>query len=64
MKTENKNNININEDLLEMFPGLPVEAEYSEPWRKVRYSCSGAGRIEKKFDLLSMKTIYEGLADK
>lgn len=62
MKTENTKNIN--EDLLEMFPGLPVEPEYNEPWRKARYSCSGAGRIEKKFDLLSMKTVYEGLAGK
>ncbi len=45
MKTEN-NNINDNPFL----EGIPVEFESSEPWRKTRYSCSGAGRLEKNFD--------------
>lgn len=58
MKSEN-----INEDLLELLPGIPVEPEYEEPWRKACYSCSGAGRIEKKFDLLQMKTVYDGLSN-
>ena len=62
MITEKINNIN--EGLLDMLPGLPVEQEYEEPWRKARCSCSGAGRIESKFDLLQMKTVYEGLAGK
>lgn len=62
MKTEDKDNIN--EYLLEMMPGIPVEAEYKEPWRKACYSCSGGGRIAGKFDLRQMKTVYEGLAVK
>lgn len=53
---------NIYTDLLEMLPGIPVEPEYKEPWRKACYSCSAAGLIKKKFDLLQMRTVYEGLA--
>lgn len=62
MKTENINNIN--DGLLELLPGIPVEHEYKEPWKKACYSCSGAGRIESKFDLLLMKTVFEGLKNK
>ncbi|HON15904.1 MAG TPA: hypothetical protein PLA51_05445 [Spirochaetota bacterium] len=62
---KSKNNININENLLELLPGLPVEPDYeNEPWRKARCSCSGTGRIENKFDFLQMKTVYEGLLKK
>ncbi len=43
---------NIHEDALELLAGIPFEPESSEEWRKVRYSCSGSGRIEKKFDLI------------
>lgn len=46
MKTEN-DNINENPALA----GIPVEFESDEPWRKTRYSCSGAGRLEKNFDI-------------
>jgi len=62
MKTVNENNIH--EDLCEMLPGLPVEPEYDEPWRKARCSCSGSGRIEGKFDFLQMETVYDGFADR
>lgn len=42
-------NININEN--PYLAGIPVEFESNEPWRKKRLSCSGAGRVEKNFDL-------------
>lgn len=45
-------NENIHEDALELLAGIPVEPESNEEWRKARYSCSGSGRIEKKFDLI------------
>ena len=63
MKTANENN-NIHEDLYEMLPGLPVEPDYDEPWRKARCSCSGSGRIESKFDFKQMDAVYDGLAHK
>jgi len=44
-------NQNIEEDINPYVKGIPVEMEFKEEWRKVRYSCSGAGRIEKKFDV-------------
>lgn len=44
-------NENINEDMNPYVKGIPVEMELKEEWRKVRLSCSGAGRIEKKFDV-------------
>ena len=34
-----------------VFERIPVEFESGEPWRKTRLSCSGAGRLEKNFDL-------------
>lgn len=34
-----------------VFERIPVEFESDEPWRKTRLSCSGAGRLEKNFDL-------------
>lgn len=46
MKNEN---ININEN--PNLAGIPVEFESDEPWRKTRLSCSGAGRVEKNFDI-------------
>lgn len=46
MKTDN-NIINENP----FFERIPVEFESDEPWRKTRLSCSGAGRLEKNFDL-------------
>lgn len=61
MKIFENNFNNINEDVLELIPGLPVEPDYEEPWRKARCSCSGSGRIEKKFDLLGMENIYDAL---
>ncbi len=42
---------NINDEINPYVKGIPVEMELNEEWRKVRYSCSGAGRIEKKFDV-------------
>ncbi len=44
-------NENIIEDANPYVKGIPFEMELNEEWRKVRYSCSGAGRIEKKFDV-------------
>lgn len=61
---KNEENDNINDGFLEMMPGIPVEAEYKEPWRKACYSCSGGGRIPGRFDLRQMKTIYDGLVRK
>jgi hypothetical protein len=46
MKNEN---IAINEH--PYLQGIPVEFESDDPWRKKRLSCSGAGRVEKNFDL-------------
>lgn len=40
-----------NENPNPILAGIPVELEVKEEWRKVRYSCSGAGRIEKNFDI-------------
>jgi len=39
-----------NEDINPLFNGIPVQLETKDEWRKVRYSCSGAGRIPANFD--------------
>ena len=38
--------------------GIPVEFESYEPWRKVRLSCSGAGRVEKNFDKKHLEFMF------
>lgn len=38
------------DDINPLFDGIPVELETKDEWRKVRYSCSGAGRIPANFD--------------
>jgi len=55
MKNEN---INENPNLA----GIPVDFESDEPWRKTRLSCSGAGRLEKNFDIkhLTHMAKYQG----
>lgn len=40
-----------NENINPLLAGIPVELEIKDEWRKVHYSCSGAGRIEKNFDI-------------
>ena len=42
---------NTDEDINPLLAGIPVEVENNDPWRKAHYSCSGAGRIESKFDI-------------
>jgi len=39
-----------NEDISPIFNGIPIQLETKDEWRKVRYSCSGAGRIPANFD--------------
>ncbi len=58
MKNEN---VNINDNPI--LSGIPVEFESDEPWRKVRFSCSGAGRIEKNFDLKHLKFMIKDKDD-
>jgi len=38
------------ENINPIFDGIPVELENMDEWRKVHYSCSGAGRIPANFD--------------
>ncbi len=38
------------DDINPLFDGIPVEPETKDEWRKVHYSCSGAGRIPANFD--------------
>ena len=41
--------------------GIPVEFESDEPWRKIRLSCSGAGRVEKNFDSKHLSFIFKSM---
>ena len=43
-------NIEKDEDISPLFDGIPVELETKDEWRKVKYSCSGGGRIPANFD--------------
>ena len=56
MKNENTG---INENPL--LAGIPVAFESDEPWRKTRYSCSGAGRVEKNFDEKHLNFMFKYL---
>ncbi|HOP63814.1 MAG TPA: hypothetical protein PK358_13410 [Spirochaetota bacterium] len=38
------------EEMNPLLAGIPMKSENKEPWRKARYSCSGAGRIPGNFD--------------
>jgi hypothetical protein len=37
-----------------ILPGIPVDFESDEPWRKSKLTCSGSGRIDKNFDLKNL----------
>lgn len=54
--------LNIN-DMNPYLSGIPVEFESDEPWRKTRLSCSGAGRVEKNFDIkhLNFMAKFQGI---
>ena len=51
--------VEINEyDTTELLSGIPIEIEGNEPWRKPGFSCSGTGRLEKKFDLKHIDPLF------
>ena len=40
-----------------VLPGIPLEPDMGESWRKNRLSCSGSGRIERNFDLAYLDSL-------